>query len=270
MARGGISVYVPRNEAKMGNVGTTGNPYGTGNRAEVEAANRALRDGNADVLQALARVQNAGGGTMKIRADQVGTILQKTPFGVMAAKDGSIVVQDTRFGGKKDAFTVIKPDGTVEKKTGGEVTVGPGGVESIKFGAGSPFVVAKTRVDITKNQKDGVISVALPPNLRGAAFDKAGNLNGWKINPKAITDKAVRAWVYTHMAKDGTLRFPAESPVASKLNALLSKAGYARTNIGTINQIFKETGEARYVAGTKAGLRAAFGAQQKLENEANG
>jgi hypothetical protein len=267
MARGGISVYVPRNEALMGNVGTTGNPYGTGNRAEVTAANKALQSGDADVLQALARVQNAGGGTLIIRASQVGDLLQKTPLGVMVAKDGSIVVQDTRFGGKKDAFTILNPDGSVEKKTGGTVTVGPQGVESIKFGGGSPFVVARTKVDITKNQKDGIISVALPPNLRGAAFDKDGNLNGWKINPKAIPDKAVRAWLYQNMAKDGTLRFAADSPVGQKLSALLSKAGYGRSNIGAVNEVFRAEPTARYVAGQKAAERAA---KQQLENEAIG
>lgn len=267
MARGGISVYVPRNEALLGRVGSQGNPYGTGNRAEVTAANKALQSGDADVLQALARVQNAGGGTLIIKASQVGELLQKTPLGVMVAKDGSIVVQDTRFGGKKDAFTVLNPDGSIEKKTGGTVTVGPQGVESIKFGGGSSFVVARTKVDITKNQKDGVISVQLPPSLRGAAFDKAGNLNGWRINPKAIPDKAVRAWLYQNMSKDGTLRFPPDSPVAGRLTALLSKAGFGRTNIGTINQVFNETPTARYVAGQKAAERAA---KQQLENEANG
>lgn len=262
-------MYVPRNEAEMAGVGSPANPYGTGSRAEVEAANRAVRAGG-DVIEALARVKNAGGGTLIVPRSEVGRILATTPFGVMQAKDGSIVVQDTRFGGKRDAFTIIKPNGEVTKATGGEAKIGAGGLESISFGKGSTFVVSRTRVDVTKNQKDGVISVALPPNLRGAAFDKDGNLNGWKINPKAIPDKAVRAWVYTNMSKDGTLRFPSTSPVASKLMSLLSKAGYARTDIGTINQIFTATPEARYVAGTKAGLRAAFGAAAKQANEKAG
>lgn len=268
MARGGISVYVPRNEETLAkSFGSRENPYGTGSRAEVEAANRAVRDGTADVLQALARVQNAGGGTLVIRKDQVAQLLEKTPLGVMTAADGSIVIQDTRFGGKKDAFTILNPDGTVEKKTGGQVSVGPQGVESIKFGGGSTFVVSRTKVDITKNQKDGIISVGLPTNLRGAAFDKEGNLNGWRINPKAIPDKAVRAWLYQNMAKDGTLRFAADSPVGQKLSALLSKAGYGRSNIGIVNEVFRSEPTARYVAGQKAAERAA---KQQLENEANG
>jgi hypothetical protein len=269
MARGGINVYVARQEGKMAPVGSKANEYGTGSRAEVEAANRSVASGGS-VVEAIARITNAGGGTLKVDREDVGRILAVTQFGVMQAKDGTIIVQDTRFGGKKDAVTLIKPNGEQETVKGGQVTVGADGVQSIKFGNGSSFVVQKTRVDVTKNQKDGMFSINLPPNLRGAAFDKEGNVNGWKINPKAIPDKAVRAWVYQHMSKDGTLRFPSESPVAAKLGALLSKAGYARTNIGTINQIFKETQGARYQAGdkaAKAGGAAAFGAAQRIANE---
>ena len=256
----------------MAPVGSRANEYGTGSRAEVEAANRSVAQGG-DVNEAIARITNAGGGTLRIRRDQVGRILATTPVGVLQSKDGSIVVQDSRFGGKKDAFTVIKPDGTMEKKQGGEVKVGPGGVEEVKFAGGSSFVVQRTRVDVTRNQKDGVLSINLPPNLRGGSFDKDNNLNGWKINPKAITDKAVRAWVYQHMSKEGVLRFPADSPVAAKINARLSKAGYGRIPVGDINRIFQETEGARYRAGdkaAKAGGQAAFGASQRLKNEAAG
>lgn len=264
MARGGVNVYV-RSAANPNKL----SDYGTRNRAEEAAANAAVA-GGGDVLEALARVQNAGGGTLRIPASQVGKLLEKTPIGVMQSADGSILVQDTRFGGKRAAFTLIKPDGTQEQKGAGTVQIGPDGVQSIKFGSGSPFVVQRTRVDVTRNQKDGVLSINLPPSLKGAAFDKDGNLNGWKINPKAIPDKEVRAWVYQHMSKEGTMRFPSDSPVAAKLNALLSKAGYGRTNIGTINQIFKETAGARYRAGdkaAKAGGQAAFGAAQRIANE---
>lgn len=264
MARGGVQVYV-RSAANPNNL----NEYGTRNRAAETAANDSVRNGG-DVLEALARVQNAGGGTLRIPASQVGKLLEKTPIGVMQAADGSILVQDTRFGGKRAAFTLIKPDGTQEQKGAGTVKVGPDGIQSVQFGSGSPFVVQRTRVDVTRNQKDGVLSINLPPSLKGAAFDKDGNLNGWKINPKAIPNKEVRAWVYQHMSKEGVLRFPSDSPVASKINALLSKAGYGRTNIGTINQIFQATEGARYRAGdkaAKAGGLAGFGAAQRIANE---
>jgi len=257
----------------MAPVGSQANQYGTGSRAEVEAANRSVASGG-DVNEAIARITNAGGGTLRVPKSEVGRILALTQFGVMQSKDGTIIVQDTRFGGKKDAVTLIKPNGETQQASGGQVTIGADGVQSIKFGNGSTYVVQKTRVDVTKNQKDGMFSINLPPNLRGAAFDKEGNVNGWKINPKAIPDKAVRAWVYQHMSKEGTLRFPSDSPVAAKLGALLSKAGYARTNIATINQIFKETQGARYQAGdkaAKAGGLAGFGAAQRIANQqANG
>ena len=257
----------------MAPVGSQANQYGTGSRAEVEAANRSVASGG-DVNEAIARITNAGGGTLRVPKSEVGRILALTQFGVMQSKDGTIIVQDTRFGGKKDAVTLIKPNGETQQASGGQVTIGADGVQSIKFGNGSTYVVQKTRVDVTKNQKDGVFSINLPPNLRGAAFDKDGNVNGWKINPKAIPDKAVRAWVYQHMSKEGTLRFPSDSPVAAKLGALLSKAGYARTNIATINQIFKDTQGARYQAGdkaAKAGGLAGFGAAQRIANQqANG
>jgi hypothetical protein len=267
MARGGVNVYVrsaenPRNLSD----------YGTRNRAEEVAANKSVASGG-DVNEAIGRLQNAGGGTLRVPRGEVGRILGLTPFGVMQAKDGTIIVQDTRFGGKRDAVTLIKPNGERESVGAGKVSVDANGVETIKFGNGSSFVVQRTRVDVTKNQKDGVLSINLPTNLRGGSFDKAGNLNGWKINPKAFTDKAVRAFLYKNMSKDGVLRFPADSPVAAKLTALVSKAGYGRIPVGEINRIFNETEGARYRAGDKAasaGGLAGFGAAQRIANERAG
>lgn len=259
MARGGINVYV-QSAANPTNL----NEYGTRNRAEEVAANKSLQSGG-DVNESIARLANAGGGTLRVRPEQVGRILATTQLGVLQARDGTIIVQDSRFGGKRDAVSIIKPNGEVEEAKNAQVTVGPNGVETLKFGSGSTYVVQRTRVDVTRDQKSGLLTINLPPNLRGAAFDKQGNMNGWKINPKAITDKEVRAWAYRNLSKDGTLKFPADSPVAAKVNALLSKAGYARVPVGEINRIFQETSDARYVKGTIAGLRGAFGAQQRIE-----
>jgi hypothetical protein len=255
-----------RGQATGGGYASNAVTSGVNARAETTAANSSLA-GGGDVKEAVARVQNAGGGEVKVSADQVGDVVSQTPMGVLQAADGSIVVDGKRVG--IEGVAVVRPDGTVEEAKGAAVKVGPGGVESVKFG-GSTFVVQKTKVDVTKNQRDGLLTVNLPPSLRGVALDKQGNINGWRINPKAIPDKAVRAWLYQNLSKDGTLKFPSNSPVAAKLSALLSKAGYARVPVGKVNEILNATPEARYVAGTKAGLRAAFGAAQKQENERQG
>ena len=263
MARGGIEVYVKGD--------TTGlNPA---SRAEITAANRSIASGG-DLLEAVGRVKNAGGGVIRVKAEQVGQLLANTPKGILQASDGSIVVLDRAFGGKKDAITIIDAKtGEARKATGGEFQVNSqGDITGARFG-GSTFVVQRTNVDITKNMKDGLISVMMPPNLRGAAYDKSGNLNGWRINPKAIPDQAIRAAVYRLMGKDGVIRIPKESPVYAKLEARLSKAGYDRAKMGEIFQLFKETENFRYKAGDDARakeLNAAFGAGQRKANEAAG
>ncbi len=225
------------------------------------------------VTEAIGRIRNAGGGVIRVPAEKVAEALATTPRGVLQASDGSVVVLDTRFGGKKDAVTIINTDGSTKKVTGAQVLVNnQGDVVGARFG-GSNYVVARTNVDITKNQRDGLISINLPPNLRGASYDKAGNLNGWKINPKAIKDPAVRAAVYRLMDKSGVIKVPKDSPIYAKLEARLSKAGYERTKVGEIDRLFQETENFRYRAGDaerSRQLAAAFGAGQRKANEAQG
>ena len=263
MARGGIEVYVKGD--------TTGlNPA---SRAEITAANRSIASGG-DVLEAVGRIKNAGGGVIRVKAEQVGQLLQNTPKGILQASDGSIVVLHTAFGGKRDAVSIIDAKtGEARKASGGEFQVNAqGDITGARFG-GSTYVVQRSNVDITKNMKDGIISVMMPPNLRGAAYDKQGNLNGWKINPKAIPNKEIRAQVYRLMGKDGVIRIPKESPVYAKLEARLSKAGYSRTTMAEVFKTFQETENFRYKAGDDARakqLQAAFGADKRKANEAAG
>lgn len=243
--------------------GYAGGTGGVRRDAEVNAAGRALAQGG-DAVETIGRVQNAGGGDVKVPSDKLGDVLGTTARGVAQAEDGSIIVQNGRFGG--EGVSIIKPDGTTTEAPNATVTVGPGGVQSVQVGKIN-YVIARTRVDVTKNQKDGVVSVTLPPSLRGARFDKQGNLNGFSINPKAIPNKEIRAAAYRLMGKDGVIRIPAGSPLAKKLEGGMSKAGYDRTTIQKVNEAFAETGTV-YRAGDDAAGRTAAGLERKPKETA--
>jgi hypothetical protein len=262
MARGGVYTTGYGLTGAAGGVGS-----GVRRSAEVEAANRSVSSGG-DAVEAVGRVQNAGGGVIRVGADQLHEVLGTSGRGVAQASDGSIIFKAPG----SNEVKVVSPDGTVKSAGAAQVAVGKSGVDGLRIG-GTNYVIARTRVDITKNIKDGLISINLPPSLRGAAYDKDGNLNGWKLNAKAITDKAVRAAAYRLMSKEGVLRIPKDSPVYAKLEARLSKAGYSRDTIGAINQLFNETENFRYKAGDAEQakqLAAAFGASQRKSNEAAG
>jgi hypothetical protein len=254
MARGGIGTYA---------TGYAGGSGGVRRDAEVTAANRAVGSGG-DVTEALGRVQNAGGGDIKVSGEKLDAVLGNTPRGVAQAEDGSIIVQNSRFGG--EGVSVIKPNGETTTAPNATVSVSPSGVQSVQIGKLN-YVIARTRVDVTKNQKDGVVSVTLPPSLRGARFDKAGNVNGWSINPKAIPNKEIRAAAYRLMGKDGVLRIPAGSPLAKRLEGDMSKAGYGRSTIQKVNEAFAETGTV-YRAGDDAAGRTAAGLERKPKENA--
>ena len=254
MARGGVGNYA------TGYAGGTG---GVRRDAEVTAANRAVASGG-DVTEAIGRTQNAGGGDIKVSAEKLSDALGTTSRGVAQAEDGSIIVQNGRFGG--EGVSIIKPDGTTTNAPNATVSVGPGGVQSVQVGKIN-YVIARTRVDVTKNQKDGVVSVTLPPSLRGIRMDKAGNVNGFSINPKAIPNKEIRAAAYRLMGKDGVIRIPAGSPLAKRLEGDMSKAGYNRTTIQKINEAFAETGTV-YRAGDDAAGKTAAGLERKPKETA--
>lgn len=244
----------------------TGGGGGTGGvrrDAEVEAASRSVAQGG-DAIEAVGRVQNSGGGEIKVPGEKLADVLSTTAKGVAQAEDGSILVQNGRFGG--EGVSVIKPNGDVVDAPNATVNVGPGGVQSVQVGKIN-YVIARTRVDVTKNQKDGVISVTLPPSLRGIRMDKAGNVNGFSINPKAIPNKEIRAAAYRLMGKDGVIRIPAGSPLAKRLEADMSKAGYNRTTIQKVNEAFAETGTV-YRAGDDAAGRTAPGLERKPKETA--
>ena len=254
MARGGIGTYA---------TGYAGGSGGVRRDAEVTAANRAVGSGG-DAVEALGRVQNAGGGDLKVAKEKLGDVMATSPTGVAQAEDGSILVQNGRFGG--DGVSVVAPDGTVTNAPNATVKVGPGGVESIQVGKMN-YVIARTRVDVTKDQKTGVVSVSIPTSLRGIRMDKAGNVNGFSINPKAIPNKALRAAAYRLMGKDGVMRIPAGSPLAKRLEQDMSKAGYSRTTMLKINEAMAETGTA-YRAGDDAAGRTAAGLERKPKETA--
>jgi len=243
--------------------GYAGGTGGVRRDSEVNAANRAVASGG-DVTEAIGRTQNAGGGDIKVSGEKLADALATTPRGVAQAEDGTILVQNGRFGG--EGVSVIKPNGDVTQAPNATVTVGPSGVQSVQVGKIN-YVIARTRVDVTKNQKDGVVSVTLPPSLRGARFDKQGNLNGFSINPKAIPNKEIRAAAYRLMGKDGVIRIPAGSPLAKRLDADMSKAGYNRTTIQAVNQAFAETGTV-YRAGDDAAGKTAAGLERKPKETA--
>lgn len=243
--------------------GYAGGTGGVRRDAEVNAANRSVA-GGGDITEAIGRTRNAGGGEIKVSGEKLADALGTTSRGVAQAEDGSVIVQNGRFGG--EGVSIIKPDGTTTTAPNATVKVGADGVQSVQVGKIN-YVIARTRVDVTKNQKDGVVSVTLPPSLRGARFDKQGNLNGFSINPKAIPNKEIRAAAYRLMGKDGVIRIPSGSPLAKRLEAGLSKAGYDRTTIQKVNEAFAETGTV-YRAGDDAAGKTAAGLERKPKETA--
>jgi len=234
-------------------------------RAELEAAYRAVQNGG-DVKAALGRIQNAGGGVLTLSNPQaIAGALAQTPNGVaIGDKDGNIIVDTTRLGVPNGRILAIDKAGNEYELKKVDVQVGKNGVESIKVGD-SNFEIGRTKVDITENQRTQLLTANLPPSLRGVATDKDGNVNGWKIDPKAFPDPQMRAALYQRMDKSGVLRFPSDSQVAQNLRGELSKAGYGRVDVSRLNEIFKSSG-VTYSAGDKGRL-AAFGAGAKLLNE---
>lgn len=242
MARGFGSDYAysgtSRGAFASGGTGAAGGGAGGVRRdAEVEASQRSVSSGG-NVQEAIARVQNAGGGEIKLNKDQVADALSLRrgvalgPNGALMLDMGKISDSDLLKGQIKmfDAKgKEMKMDRTVT------VQIVENGISGFRVGtAGGTFQPARQKAEITPEQRDAILAANLPLQMRGARFNQSGQINGFKINPEQFPDKSVRAVLYKNSGPDGTMRFSPNSPVGKALQGQLGDSGI---NIQKLNNL---------------------------------
>lgn len=205
-------------------LGYSNAPLGSGVRrgAEVEAANRALSSGG-NPAEAVARVMNAGGGELRMSGDKLPEVLALRGQSAGVTENGAIMMDlrqimagNADFKGNIVAFGLdgkeIKTDRTVT------ATVVENGISAVKVADSLfRFQPQRSKVEITEDQRQAILTANLPPQMKGLRFNQSGQINGFKINPEQFPDKAVRAALYKQTGSDGVLRFAAGSPVAKAL-----------------------------------------------------
>jgi hypothetical protein len=211
-----------------GRGGAGGGSGGVRRDAEVEAANRGVA-GGGNVGQAIARVQNAGGGEVKIPADKLKDAMDLTTRKIAVGPGGAILL-DTRAistDGLKGDVKMYDRNGK-EMKMERTVTaqVVENGVSGFRMGTSNfTFQPVRQKVELTDAQRSAVLTANLPPQLSGMRFNEKGQINGFKINPELVPDKAVRNYLYSNTGRDMTMRFTPDSPVGKALQGQLAQGG---------------------------------------------
>lgn len=216
-------------------LGYSNAPLGAGVRrgAELEAAQRSLASGG-DVGEAVARTINAGGGELRLSGDQLPEALRlRRQEGPMLTENGAVMLDlrslmssgggEAGLKGNIVAFGLdgkeIKTDRTVT------VTVVENGIAAIKVADSMfRFQPQRQKVEITKEQRDAILTANLPPQMKGLRFNQSGQINGYKLDPEKF-DKATRAALYKQTGSDGVLRFAPGSFVAKALENQLPAGG---------------------------------------------
>jgi hypothetical protein len=227
MARGfggGYTYGAATGSLRGDNLGTGaagGGAGGVRRDAEVTAAQRAV-SGGSDANQAVARVQNAGGGELKLTSEQLSNVLRLRDNGLSVAGNGAIMVDMSKLGTSDLLKGEIKMFDSKGKEMKMERTVTvqivENGISGYRMGTkAGTFTPARGKAEITEEQRQAILGANMPLQMRGAVFNKSGQINGWKISPEIFPDKATRAALYKHMNRDGTLRFSPDSPVAKSL-----------------------------------------------------
>jgi hypothetical protein len=204
--------------------------------AEVTAAQRAVSSGG-DVGEAVARVQNAGGGEIKLNKDQVADALSLRR-GVAVSENGALMLDM----GKISDSALLKGEIKMFDRNGKEmkmertvtVQIVENGISGFRVGtAGGTFQPARQKAEITDEQRQAILGANLPLQLKGARFNSSGQINGFKINPEQF-DKPTRAALYKNSSPDGTMRFSPNSPVGKALAGQLGDSGI---NIQKLNNL---------------------------------
>ena len=244
MARGfGRGYYAQQaGEFARGNLGTgqTGGGAGGVRRdAEVTASQRSVASGG-DVGEAAARVQNAGGGELKLTSEQAGNLLSLRGGNIIKNDNGAIVLDmgkvtdNPLLNGQLKMFDVNGKEMKMERTV--TVQIIENGISGYRMGTkAGTFTPARGKATITDEQRQAILSANQPPQLQNARYNKSGQINGWKISPELFPDKATRAALYKNMGRDGILRFPADSPIAKSLGDL--RTGSGAVNVAKLNNL---------------------------------
>jgi hypothetical protein len=213
-----------------GNLGTGaagGGAGGVRRDAEVTASQRSVSSGG-DVKEAIARVQNAGGGEIKLNKDQVADALSLRR-GVALGPNGALMLDMGKISNSDLLKGEIKMFDSKGKEMKMERTVTvqivENGISGFRMGtAGGTFQPARGKAEITDEQRQAILGANLPLQLKGARFNASGQINGFKINPEQF-DKPTRAALYKNSSPDGTMRFSPNSPVGKALQGQLGDSG---------------------------------------------
>lgn len=227
MARGFSGGYARGTNVATGELIGGGGRAGAGGvrrDAEVEASQRSLSSGG-DVGEAVARVQNAGGGELKLTSAQAGNLLSLRNGGIAVGSNGAILmdmgkVSDSPLlNGQIKMFDANGKERKMERTV--TVQIVENGISGYRMGtAGGTFQPARGKATITEEQKQAILTANLPLQMKNARFNQSGQINGWKISPEIFPDKATRAALYKNMGRDGVLRFSSDSPVGKALGDL--------------------------------------------------
>ena len=243
MARGGISAY--SRATGFAGAGRGNGVGGVRRDAEVEASQRSVASGG-DVVEAIARVQNAGGGEVKIPVTSATKVLNKvalTPNGQLIVNTGALTGDLTN--GELKMFDPngkeIKMDRTVT------VMVTENGISGFRQqSANGVFQPMRQQAEITQEQRDAILNSTIAPQLRGARWSVDGSkITGWSLDKDLFPDKELRAAIYRTGAvgSNGVLKFTPRGPLGEKI--VDSIANYVENNKlpkikGTLmNEVFK-------------------------------
>jgi len=242
MARGFGRGYVAQQagEFARGTLGTGaagGGAGGVRRDAEVTAAQRSVSSGG-DVAEAVARVQNAGGGEIKLSGEQVADALSLRR-GVAVGPNGALMLDM----GKISDSNLLKGQIKMFDRNGKEmkmertvtVQIVENGISGFRVGtAGGTFQPARQKAEITDEQRQAILTANLPLQMKGMRFNQSGQVNGFKINPEQFPDKATRAALYKNSGPDGTMRFSPNSPVGKALQGQLGDSGINIQKLNTL------------------------------------
>jgi len=244
MARGGISAY--SRATGFAGAGRGNGVGGVRRDAEVEASQRSVASGG-DVVEAIARVQNAGGGEVKIPVTSATKILNRVavnPAGALLINTGALT-GDLANGELK----MFNSDGReIKMERTVTVMVTENGIGGFRMGTARGFQPVRQQAEITTEQRDAILNSTVAPQLRGARWSVDGSkITGWSLDKAVFPDKELRAAIYRTGAvgANGVLRFTPRGPLGEKVQDAMAEymkkmlPNYPKIKGSLMNEVFK-------------------------------
>lgn len=244
MARGGVSAY--SSATGFGGAGRGVGVGGVRRDAEVEAAGRSVASGG-DVIEAVARVQNAGGGEIKIPVTSATKVLNRVavnPAGALLINTGALT-GDLANGELK----LISPEGReIKLERTVTVMVTENGIGGFRMGTARGFQPMRQQAEITTEQRDAILNSTTAPQLKGARWSVDGTkITGWSLDKDTFPDKELRAAIYRTGAvgSNGVLRFTPRGPLGEKVQDAMAEyikkvlPNYPKIKGSLMNEVFK-------------------------------